>query len=187
MKTALIIVDTQNDFCPGGGYPVPDGDKIIQPLNKILAYARKNGWLIVASKDWHTRELFEDESKIHCIQNTEGAKHHKDLNIRGNEVIVTKGAHDLGLRHYSAFNGDEILLNDLFQEKGIEQVYIGGLAYDYCVKNTALDSTKYGYKTIVLTDATKAVKNNPAQIAEIESELKQAGVLLSTTNNETNS
>lgn len=179
-KKALIVVDTQNDFCPGGGYPVPEGDQVVQPLNAMLSYARKHGWLIVASKDWHKRELFEDESKIHCIQDTKGAEHHKDLDIRGDEVIITKGANDLGLKHYSAFNGDEISLDKALKENSIKEVYVGGLAFDYCVKNTALDSAKYGYETTVLTDATKAVKNSPEDIKKVEQELLQAGVGLST-------
>ena len=178
MNNALIIIDTQNDFCPGGGYPVPEGDKIIQPLNKLLSHARKNNWLIIASKDWHKRELFEDENKIHCIQNTKGAEHHKYLDIKGDEIIITKGADDLGQKHYSAFNGDEVDLDKVLKENGIQNVYIGGLAYDYCVKNTAIDSTKKGYKTTIIKDATKAVKNNSTDIESLEKELKDNSISL---------
>ena len=179
--TALIVVDTQNDFCPGGGYAVANGDEIIGPLNDMLAFARKNGWLVVTSKDWHTRDLFADESKVHCIQGTKGAELHKDLGVQGNEVVVTKGAKDLGSRHYSAFNGDEVSLDGVFKEKGIKKVFVGGLAFDYCVKNTAIDSVKLGYETTVLSDATKAVKSNHENITAVESELRSTGVLLQTT------
>ena len=126
---ALLIVDVQNDFSPAGGYPVPKGDEVVKPLNRMLSYARTNNWVIVASRDWHTKELFIGiESKTHCIQNTEGAKYHPDLGIKEDVLVISKGSSDLSDKHYSAFRGDEISLNKVLKEKGVDTIYIGGLA-----------------------------------------------------------
>lgn len=169
MKKALLIVDVQNDFCPGGSYPVPEGNKIIEPLNKVINFALKNGWLIFASRDWHSEKLFskDDCNSKHCIQNTYGARFHPKLNIDESVTIISKGANDLGEKHYSAFNGDEVSLNKLLKKAGVDEIYIGGLAFDYCVKNTALDAIEKGYKTYILLDATRAIKNSDKQIESL--------------------
>ncbi len=183
MKTkALLIVDTQIDFCPGGGFPVPKGDQIVVPLNKMLAYARKNGWKLFASRDWHSAKLFlKDDCSKHCVQGTEGAKFHPNLDIGVDVVIISKGANDLSDRHYSAFNGDEIVLDKLLRKNGVDEIYIGGLALDYCVKNTAIDSVKKGYQTTVLLDATKAVKNKDSDIKTVVDRMKKEGIEFITT------
>lgn len=179
---ALLIVDTQIDFCPGGGYPVSEGNKIVVPLNKMLVYARKNGWKIFASRDWHSAKLFsKDDCSTHCVQRTEGAKFHPNLDIGDDVMIISKGANDLSDRHYSAFNGDEIILDTLLRENGINEIYIGGLALDYCVKNTAIDSVKKGYRTIVMLDATKAVKNKESDIEAVVERMKKEGIEFITT------
>ncbi len=180
MNKALLIVDVQNDFCPGGSYPVPLGDEVVRPLNQMLTFARKEGWLLIASRDWHTRDLFEDEKKMHCIQHTKGAQYHKDLAIDSGVILINKGSHDVGPAHYSAFNGDDIRLHEVLKKQNIHTVYIGGLAFDYCVKSTALDAKEYGYTTIVLTDACRAVKNNPLDIRKVEILLTESGARLLT-------
>ncbi len=165
MNKALIVVDTQVDFCPGGRYPIPNGDKVVGPLNKLISHANNSGWKIFASRDWHKKELFKDKpDKTHCVQNTKGAKYHPDLNIGKNIPIISKGSDELGERHYSAFNGDNLSLHKLLTENNVNEVYIGGLALDYCVKGTALDSSKLGYKTIVIKEATKPVKTPPEDV-----------------------
>ncbi|MBM3209019.1 isochorismatase family protein [Candidatus Shapirobacteria bacterium] len=177
MQRALLIVDTQNDFCPGGGFPVPEGNKIIGPLNKVLDYARNRHWKIFASRDWHASNLFsKDDCSRHCIQETKGAKFHPDLKIKDDVIVISKGSHDLSDRHYSAFNGDEISLDELLRETGVKELYIGGLALDYCVKNTAIDSAKKGYKTYVFLDATKAVNNKSDDIKATVREMKKEGI-----------
>jgi nicotinamidase/pyrazinamidase len=181
-KKALVIVDVQDDFCSSGGYPVPEGEKVIGPLNKILAFARKNNWPIFASRDWHAKELFVGkESKTHCIQNTEGAKYHPDLDIGTDVTIISKGSTDLSNKHYSAFQGDEISLDDLLKQSAVEEVYIGGLATDYCVRSTALDSVNFGYTTFLLGDACRAINRNPGDEEKALSEMKNAGVIITNT------
>ncbi len=177
MKKALIVVDTQNDFCPGGGFPVPDGDKIIKPLNKVLSFARRNNWKMFASRDWHSPDLFsENDCDKHCIQNTKGAKFHPGLNIKNDVTIISKGANDHGEEHWSAFNGDELSLDKLLRKSGVEEIYIGGLALDYCVKTTALEAIKKGYRTFIMLDATKAINNKPESIKKLRREMEKQGI-----------
>ncbi len=174
MNKALLIVDAQIDFCPGGGYPVPDGDKVIESLNKLIAHANKNRWKIFASRDWHKKELFKDKpEKTHCIQNTKGAEYHPDLKISKNIPIISKGSNELGKKHYSAFNGDSISLNKLLKKNNINEVYIGGLALDYCVKGTAIDSSRLGYTTYVIKEATKPVKTSSE---DVYGDLRKKGI-----------
>ncbi len=162
---ALLIVDVQNDFCPGGSYPVPKGDLVVEPLNTALVYARKNGWKIYASRDWHPKYVFKHNmSKAHCIQNTKGAKYHPKLNIQNDVEIISKGE-DLSDAHYSAFNGDNKSLAQLLNRDNIKDVYIGGLALEYCVKATAIDSARLGFNTFVLLDATKYLNKDKADLA----------------------
>jgi len=180
MKKAVLIVDVQNDFCPGGSYPVPHGDEVVKPLNKMINYAKKNGWLIAASRDWHpeyTKDM--DGWTPHCIQNTKGAQYHPDLKIDKDIPIINKGE-DLGDSHYSAFNGDIISLNELLRKNEVDEVYIGGLATDYCVKNTALDAAKLGYKTNVLWDASRGIYKRKTE-DKVKKELIKAGVILTST------
>jgi nicotinamidase/pyrazinamidase len=162
---ALLIVDTQIDFCPGGSYPVPKGDEVVKPLNDALAYARKNNWKLFASRDWHPLSVFnQDMSKAHCVQNTKGAEYHPLLNIQNDVEIISKGE-DLSDAHYSAFNGDDKSLADLLRSASITEVYIGGLALEYCVKATAIDSARLGFTTFVFMDATRHIKQEKADSA----------------------
>lgn len=177
IKKALIVVDVQNDFCPEGSFPVSEGNQIVKPLNKMLTYARKNGWKIFASRDWHSAELFKKGGcERHCVQNTKGAEYHPELDIQDDIVIVSKGSNDLSDRHYSAFNGDEISLEEKLKEADVEEVYIGGLALDYCVKNTAIDAAKRGFKTFVILDATRAVDNKTETIKATKEEIEKFGI-----------
>ena len=88
-------------FYPRGGYPVPRGDEVVEPINKLIKYARANGWLIVFSRDWHPA------GTSHCVENTDGAKFHPNLLVQSNDIIISKGE-DTSAKHYSAFNGDNI-------------------------------------------------------------------------------
>ena len=164
-RKALLIVDLQVDFCPGGLYPVPDGDKTVQPMNYALAFARENGWKLYASRDWHPKHLFENNHyDAHCVQETRGANYHPNLNIDTDVEIISKGE-IIGDDHFSAFNGDEKSLEDLMKKDGVKQVYIGGLATEYCIKYSALDSAKRGFKTYVFEDAIRHIDQAKADAA----------------------
>ena len=190
---ALLIVDVQNDFCPGGSLAVPDGDAVVKPINAMIEYARMNGWLIVASRDWHpavTRH-FKDYGGIwpaHCVQNTPGAEFHPDLRLEG-AMLISKAtlSYEDG---YSPFEGHTgfgdplasyISLEHYFHRNDVEDVYVCGLATDYCVKAGALDAAKRGFKTCLLLDACRAVNVNPGDGDKAVEEMRNAGVVISET------
>ena len=154
---ALIIVDVQNDFCNS----IPHAHKIIDSLNKTITFAKKNKWLIVASRDWHL-------SGDYCVKDTNGAEFNSELLIDENMTIISKES-------YSAFDGYNFSLDSFFKKNNIKEVYIAGLATDYCVKDTAIDSVKYGYNTHVIWDASQGLFNKKSE-KEIENELKNNNV-----------
>lgn len=179
-KKALIIVDIQKDFCPGGTLPVPNGDEVVEPLNWMIDYAVKHDWLVIASRDWHPG--YHGAWPPHCLQNSKGAEFHPRLNLR-NAVIVSKGTQP-NEDAYSVFNGQtengQSLL-DLLKNRGIEEVFIGGLATDYCVKATAVDAAQLGFETYLLLDAYRAVNLNPDDEKDAIEEMKKAGVVIIST------
>lgn len=158
---ALIIVDVQNDFCNG----IPGGSTVVKPLNEIIKFAKKNNWIIVASRDWHPENtLTMKNRKAHCIRNSVGAKFHPDLLIDKNVTIISKGEFDLSDKNYSAFNGDNLSLNKFLGDNNVETVYVAGLATDYCVRNTAIDSVKNGFNTYVVWDASRGVYSKKTKL-----------------------
>ncbi len=165
-KDALIVVDVQNDFMPWGALPVPDGDKVIPMLNEYISIFTKSGAFVVASRDWHppNHSSFKPYGGIwpvHCVRNTEGAMFHKDLKLPKEVYIVSKAtSHEKDA--YSAF--DDTGLADVLREKGIKRVFVGGLATDYCVKATILDSLKNGFCTFLLEDASRGVNVNEGDV-----------------------
>ena len=191
---ALLIVDVQKDFCPGGSLAVPDGDAVVKPINAMIEYARKNGWLIVASRDWHpaVTNHFKDYGGIwpvHCAQNTPGAEFHPNLD-GADAIVVSKGT-CVDEDGYSAFDGhtdggEE--LADYLKRHGVDEIYLGGLATDYCVKFTALDAVapRHDFTTALLLDACRAVNVNPGDGGKAVEEMRNAGVLISTTAEVTN-
>ena len=180
---ALLVVDVQNDFCPGGALAVPGGDRVIPVLNRLAARASALGMPVYASRDWHppdTRHFATRGGKwpVHCVAGTEGARLHADLQLPPGALIVTKGtsAEDDG---YSAFEGSIAgrgsLLADL-RARGIDEVVIGGLATDYCVKASALDAKRHGLNATVVSDAIGAVDVSPGDGVRALEEMKAAGV-----------
>jgi nicotinamidase-related amidase len=177
-KDALIVVDVQNDFLPGGTLAVPDGDRVIEPINRISSLF----CYVVATRDWHPREHphFEPHGgpwPYHCIQETEGAAFARQLDTTRFHKIVSKGMH-ANSHGYSGFDGTQ--LERLLRGRGIRRVFVCGLATDYCVKSTAVDAAKRGFETILLTDAAAAVNLDPSDEADALREMAAAGVVFST-------
>ncbi len=182
MADALIVVDVQNDFCPGGMLPVPEGDRVVPVLNEYLARAEGVGIPIFASRDWHpahTAHFAQDGGPwpVHCVQNTPGAAFHPDLRLPIATGIVTKGtsARDEG---YSAFEGrlpDGRDLATALREAGVTRVYVGGLATDYCVRATVLGARQSGFDVVWLRDASRPVEVQPGDGARAEAEMLAAG------------
>jgi len=178
---ALIIVDVQIDFCPGGALPVPDGDRIVPAVNEYIEMFRIVGQPVFATRDWHPENhiSFKENGGIwprHCVQNTEGAKFHPDLKLPPDAFIISKGERP-ELEAYSGFQGT--LLDSLLKERGIKRVFICGLATDYCVRNTAIGALNLGYTTFILSDAIKGVDVNKGDSEKsIETMMRKGAVLL---------
>jgi len=177
---ALLIVDVQNDFCPGGALAVPDADAVIPVLNEWIERVKSAGRPIFASRDWHPpgHISFEDRGgdwPPHCIQNTEGAAFHPDLHLPEDAVIITKGQ-DLDRDQYSAFDDTE--LADLLRKEHIERVFVGGLAQDVCVHATVLDGVRAGFDVHLIEDATRPVNVNPGDGDRALQEMRDAGAVM---------
>ena len=186
MATALIIIDVQNDFCPGGALEVKDGEKIIEPINS----AQDKFETIILTQDWHPKDhssfasnnSAEVYSKIemdygsqilwpdHCIQGSIGANFHKNLNTNNSNLILRKGCNPK-IDSYSAFFENDknttTGLEGYLKKKEIKRLYLCGLAFDYCVFYSALDGVNLGFEVFVFQDLTKAIKlNNSEKIAK---------------------
>lgn len=179
---ALIIVDVQRDFCPGGSLAVTRGDEVVNPLNKMIEIANNAGAVVIATRDWHPGKTahFKDFGgpwPAHCVQGTEGAEFHPALRIDGRVIVVSKGIYD-GEDAYSGFAGkaDNRNLRALLEEWGVDTVYVAGLATDYCVKATALDAVKYGFKTFLIDDCCRAANVNQNDGDNAVWEMARAGV-----------
>jgi nicotinamidase/pyrazinamidase len=163
-KMALILVDVQNDFCPGGALAIPNGDRVVEPLNRAAAAFAAARLPVFASRDWHppqTRHFqpFGGPWPVHCVQDSVGAAFHPDLRLPAGTILLFKGI-DERLDGYSAFDGvteTGSSLAELLTENGISHLCIGGLATDYCVRTTVLDARKHGLTVTVLSDAVAGV------------------------------
>jgi nicotinamidase/pyrazinamidase len=194
----LLVVDLQNDFCPGGGLGVNDGDTIVPIVNQLIAEGQYD--VIVASQDWHpANHCSFDEWPVHCVQGTLGAELRSDLLTAEIDKIILKGTNP-NIDSYSAFFDNAKLestgLSQYLEEVAARQgktlhdceIDIVGLAFDYCVKFSALDAQKLGLNTAVIFDATKSVNLNQGDanlgiLSDEEKtiqELTQAGVNLKT-------
>lgn len=191
-KSALIAIDVQNDFCPGGALAVVDGDKVIAPLNEAARRFAAAGALVIATQDWHPaghcsfassgRTPAEGEVlwPDHCVQGTAGADFHRDLDVKPITLIVRKGFRP-SIDSYSAFfendrtttTGLAAYLNAL----GVETVYLGGLATDYCVFFSAMDAVKLGLSVYLLRDAIRGVNYPEGSVEKALHEMKNAGVM----------
>jgi nicotinamidase/pyrazinamidase len=174
---ALIVVDVQNDFLPGGTLAVPEGDVVIPVLNGWIARFQALALPIVATRDWHPVDhcSFAEQGgpwPPHCIAGTEGAAFHPDLDLPPDAVIVSK-ATDTGRDAYSGFQGTE--LGERLRAMGVTRLFIGGLATDYCVRETVLDARKAGFDVVVLEDAVRAVEVQPGDGARALAAMRAAG------------
>jgi nicotinamidase/pyrazinamidase len=182
MADALIVVDVQNDFCPGGSLAVPDGDAVISVLNEYLSRAADAGIPIFASRDWHpehTRHFAAEGGpwQPHCIQGTPGAEFHPALRLPPSAVVASKGmsAEDQGYSALEAVLPDGQSLVDALRARGVQHVYVGGLATDYCVRATVLDALKGDFTTSVLVDASRPVDVQPGDGERALNEMLAAG------------
>jgi nicotinamidase/pyrazinamidase len=174
-RRALIVVDVQNDFCPGGTLAVPHGDEVVEPLNQLIDEFLERGEPVYKSRDWHppTTKHFKPDGDWppHCVQNTKGAEFHPDLRSDPRITVISKGLGDTNC--YSAF--DETDLLDQLRRQNVEEVVVGGLATDYCVKSTVLGARKNGFKVKALKDAMRAVDVELGDGERAIEEMRDAG------------
>ena len=175
-RRALIVVDVQNDFCPGGALAVPHGDEVVAPLNRLIKEFLASGDVVVKSRDWHPRQTrhfaeFGGTWPVHCVQNTRGAEFHEDLTEDPRIKIISKGMGDED--SYSAFDGTD--LAKTLRDEGVKEVWVGGLATDYCVKNTVLDARREGFSVKVVSDAMRPVEVNAGDGQRAIAEMQRAG------------
>ncbi len=176
---ALIIVDTQNDFCPGGALPVADGAAVVPVLNRLSTRFAT----VVATRDWHPAGHCSFQAQggpwpPHCVQGTAGAEYHPDLDLSRVTVHVVKAATP-EKECFDNFAGTPELA-PVLRERGVQRVYIGGLATDYCVLNTVLSARRHGFATYAVTDAMRAVEVQPGDGARALSQMAAAGAVLIT-------
>jgi len=179
-KDALIVVDMQKDFMPTGVLPVPEGDKIVPSLNEYIKLFEAKNLPVFFTRDWHPENhiSFKDYGGIwppHCVQNTEGAEFHEELYIPAdNKFIISKGTSP-DFDAYSGFQGTQ--LEDLLRERGVKRVFVGGVATDYCVKNTVLGALNLGFSAVLLLDAIKGVDLSPGDSDRAIEEMLTTGAV----------
>lgn len=193
MKNALIVVDVQRDFCPGGALAVPDGDKIVPVINKLLTKYRLT-WELFFTRDWHpavTKHF--DKWPPHCVEGTPGAEFQPDLlvprkSLFGTEFFKGRGPDADGYNGLEALDGDPaccsaLTLHDHLMHRRVRNVWICGLALEYCVKATAIASAKAGFRTYLIQNATKGVNLTPRDVPDALFEMSEAGVGMVTSAN----
>ena len=196
---ALILVDLQRDFLPGGALAVPEGDAVLPIVNRLQSYFE----LVVATQDWHPANHVSFASNhpgkkvgdvivvagqkqvlwpVHCVENTSGAAFAADLETSRIAKIVKKGTDPL-IDSYSGFFDNDHLrstgLAEYLQDRHVQVVYLAGLATDYCVKYTALDAVQLGFKVVVINDACRGVNMVPGDADRAIAEMRAADVEIS--------
>ncbi len=167
MKQALIVVDIQRDFCPGGALPVADGDKIIPAVNELIRAFEREGLPVFLTRDWHPKNHISFKAyggvwPPHCVRNTPGASFHPLLAVPSTAEVIDKGT----LRTddtYSNFQGTD--LAQRLHSLQVKRIYVVGLATDYCVMNTVVDGVARGFETYVITDCVRGVNVKPTDSA----------------------
>jgi nicotinamidase/pyrazinamidase len=170
---ALLIVDVQNDFCTGGTLAVRDGEKVVPVINNLM----KRFDLIIASKDWHPENTKHFEKwPRHCVQNTYGAAFHPQLNDEKIKEVFLKGTgnEDDG---YSAFEATSNNMEQFLGDHKVDDLYVCGLATDYCVLSSALDAHKKGFNVLVIEDAVRGVDVVKGDSERAIEEMKHMGIV----------
>ncbi len=183
-KQALIVVDVQNDFCPGGTLAVAHGDEVVAPLNELIDQFLERGDPVYKSRDWHAPQTKHFQAyggtwPVHCVQNTRGAEFHPQLKDDSRIRVISKGLGDADC--YSAF--DETDLAAELRDQGVKEIVVGGLATDYCVKETVLAGIKEGFKVKAVENAMRAVDLNLGDGERAIQEMKAAGADIVNTDN----
>lgn len=185
-RDALVVVDVQNDFCPGGALAVAEGDQVVPILNRYIEQFTKSALPVFATRDWHPAETthFNTGGGVwppHCIHGTKGAEFHPDLAL-ANASVLSKGI-SRASDDYSGFqavNAEGAGLAVLLRGLEVTRIFVGGLATDYCVKHTVLDALKEGFQVVVLMDSIRGVNLKPGDSQRAVEEMRRAGAKIAT-------
>jgi nicotinamidase/pyrazinamidase len=180
----LLLVDPQNDFCPGGSLPVAEGDRVMPVLSGWAAEASEAGAPVFVSRDWHPARTthFKEFGGVwppHCVMGTHGAAFHPELHLPDGVVVVSKGMGETE-DAYSAFQArDEqgTSLATLLEQRGVRHLYVGGLATDYCVRSSTLDALRDGYRVTLIPDGMRPVDVQPGDGDQALAEMHAAGAI----------
>lgn len=177
MARALVVVDVQHDFLPGGALGVPDGDAVLEPIERELESGTYD--LVLATRDWHPRDHGSFETAdlpgpwpVHCVQGTRGAELSERLDGARIDAVVDKGQ-DPQTEGYSGFDGTDLAAR--LRAAGVDEVTVVGLATDYCVRHTALDALREGFAVRLLAGATRPVEVRPGDGERALEEVRAAG------------
>jgi nicotinamidase/pyrazinamidase len=184
-KDALIVVDVQNDFCPGGALAVRNGDQVVPVLNRSIEQFLAAHLPIFATRDWHPAKTAHFKAyggmwPVHCVQGTRGAEFHADLKLAKEIVIISTGTAP-DEEGYSGFQGRDASgtpLATLLRDCGVDRIFVGGLATDYCVKHTVLDGIKQGFQAVLIGDGVRGVDLNPNDSDRALQEMSAAGAII---------
>jgi len=174
MNSVLLVVDVQNDFCPGGALPTPQGDKVVPVINELMEKFN----IVIASRDWHPERTKHFEKwPVHCVRETPGAEFPNELHKDKIDLIFEKGT---GIKDdgYSAFEATNYNLKDYLREKKIDELYVTGLTSEYCVKSTVIDALKHNFKTLVVKDAVEGIRKHKDDFENSFVEMEKAGAII---------
>ena len=182
---ALLVVDVQRDFCPGGALVAPGGSRLVPVINRYIAEARDRGLPVYASRDWHPAvtthfKAYGGQWPPHCVQGTPGAEFHPDLKLPADVLVISKGDHPEA-SGYSVVDGHtptgKSFLDDL-RDRGIDSLYVAGIATEYCVKSSVVDALRAGLDVTVLSDAVTGIDVNPGDADRALADMRHAGAHL---------
>lgn len=178
-RSALIIVDVQRDFMPGGSLSVPNGESVIGPLNALVGIFEGRKLPIVLTRDWHPPDHASFRGMggpwpPHCIAGSEGAEFHPSLRVPEGAVIISK-ATERDKEAYSGFEGTD--LDSVLKGSGVRRVFVGGVATEYCVRATVLDALRLGYEVLVVEEAVKGISEEGEESAKLEM-VKEGAILV---------
>ncbi|MDO8684865.1 MAG: nicotinamidase [Armatimonadota bacterium] len=181
-KPALVIIDAQVDFCPGGALPVPQGDETVPVLNMYIELFEDANLPVYATRDWHPEKTihFMEYGGLwppHCVQGSKGAEFHPELNLPDDAEVVSAGVgpNEEGYSSFEGRNEEGTDLDSSLRERGVGHLFIGGLATDYCVRATALDAMSRGFDVTVLEDAVKGIDVTPGDSQRAFEEMTAQG------------
>jgi nicotinamidase/pyrazinamidase len=184
---ALVVIDVQNDFCPGGSLAVPAGDRVVPVINEYVGRFAEAAFPVFFTRDWHPAKTqhFQEWGGAwppHCVQDTGGAAFHPALNVPATATVVSKGM-DPGQDAYSAFQAQDAsgrALSDVLKWSGVRKLYVAGLATDYCVKATVMDARRAGFDVTLLLDAMAGIDVSFGDTARALDEMARAGARTAT-------